>query len=319
MILFASIVGGLLLLVAGGEALVRGAVRLAALARLSPLVVGLVVVGFGTSTPELVTSIEAALLGSPGIAWGNVVGSNLANTLLILGLAAVLAPFAVTRASLGRDGIMALAATALLFILALQGPVGTLAGVALLGLLAGYLVLAYRNERAAAAPVTGAAEADAPAARRGGAGAALLVLGGLALLVLGGNLLVGGAIELAERLGMSEALIGLTIVAVGTSLPELVTSVIAALRRHGEVAFGNVVGSNIYNLLGIGGMTALVAPGALPPELLTRDLPILLGTALLMLLLGLRLRYGRAAGGLLLAGYAGYLGYVVATAAGTSG
>ena len=317
-LIFLGIVGGLALLVLGGETLVRGAVALAERAGVAPLLVGIVVLGFGTSMPELVTSIEASLAGAPGIAWGNIVGSNIANTLLILGTAALLTPFAVTGRAVSRDTGVALAATALLVMLAYLDLVGILTGLLLLALLATYIVMAYLHERrsvedhGAAYDRTVAYETADPRLHgvfNGWGQPLLFTIIGLAAIVMGGRLLVLGAIDLARIAGLSEGVIGLTIVAIGTSLPELVTSVIAAMRREGEIAFGNVIGSNIYNILGIGGVTAVAANGGMPAEFVSQDLPLLLVLAMgLMLILWFSRHIGRILGGLMVIAYFGYIG-----------
>ena len=248
------VLGGLLGLVLGGEYLVRGAVALAQRVGLSPLVIGLTVVGFGTSAPELVTSVQAALLGAPDIALGNVVGSNIANILLILGLAAVIAPVAISGRSFARDGTVMLAASLLCLGTVLLGQVDRLAGgVALVGL-AAYLIYTFRSDRSGAEPMEPLPD-QAPSWL-----ALVWLLGGLLLTILSARFLITGAVALAQAVGLSEAVIGLTIVAVGTSMPELVTSVIAARRGQSDVALGNVVGSNIFNILGVLGITALIQP-----------------------------------------------------------
>lgn len=257
---------GFVLLVAGGDALVRGAVALASRMGVSPLVVGLTVVGFGTSTPELVTSLQAALAGSPGIAVGNVVGSNVANILLILGASAIIYPVVASGAALRRDGTALLGATALCVGVVLAGSLERAWGAVLILALVAYLVVAYLGERRAAG-----SEAPAGPPRGRPWREVLLVVGGIGVTILGARLLVDAAIVLAEEWGLSEAVVGLTVVAVGTSLPELVTSVVAALRRQGDVALGNVVGSNIYNILGILGVTAVVQPLEVPARIGTFD------------------------------------------------
>ncbi|SDI28131.1 calcium/sodium antiporter [Lutimaribacter saemankumensis] len=306
--IYLELLAGLLLLLAGGDFLVRGAVSLAARLGVSPLLIGLTIVGFGTSTPELVTSIQAALAGSPGIAVGNVVGSNIANILLILGLAALIAPIAVAKSDFRRDGLwLALSALAVMA-LAQAGVLSRWMGLGLLGGLGLYLGLAYlADRRATAARVAD----DAPAATiwpRAPLLALAVSAGGIALTVYGASLLVGAAIELARGWQISDAVIGLTVVAVGTSLPELATSVVAALRRQGAVAFGNVVGSNIYNLMGILGGTALVHPVAMPAGIVAVDLWVMLAaTAILIWVAVSGWRITRAEGVTLLALYAGYI------------
>ena len=298
--------GGLLALLLGGEALVRGAVIVAQRAGLSPMVIGLTLVGFGTSTPELMTSLFAAFDGLPGIALGNVVGSNIANILLILGVSALIAPVAA-RAVLGRDGWIMLAVTALAVVLMLSGQVGRLAGLICVLALAGYLAFTLMN----------GAETGDDELPQGGAlwqGAAFFV-GGLIGVVLGAAWLVDGASAIARSFGVSETVIGLTIVAVGTSLPELVTSVMAARKGQGAIAVGNVIGSNIFNVLGILGITALVHPLAVPAEMLGLTLWVLALSALAPLAVMLAFgRLGRAAGFGFVLAYAAYTLFLVAGA-----
>ncbi len=303
---YLALVAGLALLLAGGDLLVRGAVALAARMGLSPLLIGLTIVGFGTSMPELVTSLNAAFAGAPGIALGNVVGSNIANIGLILGLAALIAPIAVARGDFRRDALWLGLATLAALALAQLGHVGRGAGAALLVGMAGYLVWAYLSDRRKPAQAK-APEAAQPHPQNP-ALATLLVLGGIAATVLGAHLLVGAAITLARGWQVPEAVIGLTLVAVGTSLPELATSVMAAWRRQGAVAFGNVVGSNIFNLLGILGATALVHPLDVPAGIAAVDVWVMLGaTAALIAAAVTGWRITRGEGGVLLVLYAGYI------------
>ncbi|MCB1473325.1 MAG: calcium/sodium antiporter [Rhodobiaceae bacterium] len=302
---FAMIVAGLLLLLAGGEALVRGAVALALRLGVSPLMIGLTVVGFGTSMPELVTSIQAGAVGSPGIAIGNIVGSNIANILLILGIAALLAPIAINRGALLRDGAFMIGSALLFAGLCYAGRLGAFAGVTLLASLAGYLLLLWRQERSKPASELDTQVSEAVAITRGSLAYALaLTLGGIAVLVLGARLLVFGSIDLARDLGISETVIGLTVVAIGTSLPELATSVVAAIRKQPDVAFGNIVGSNIFNVLGIAGVLALVTPVDVPAPMLATDIPIMLAvSAALVFVAWTGSRIVRLEGALLLAGF----------------
>jgi cation:H+ antiporter len=289
---------GLAALFAGGEALVRGASGMAARLGLPPLLIGLTVVGFGTSMPELLVSVDAALRGVPGIAVGNVVGSNIANILLILGLSALVWPMAVAG-GLRRDlSVMLAAAVALVPVFAL-GEVGRLAGLALIAGLAAYLWVAFRSADDSGAEVLAAMSVPK---------ALLIVALGLVGLLAGARFLVDGAVGLARAAGLSEAFIGLSVVAVGTSLPELATSVIAALRRQSALALGNVVGSNIFNVLGILGITALVAPVPVEGRFLTFDLPVMLAVSVaLAAILWRGGRIGRVAGVGLLVAYGVYL------------
>lgn len=314
---------GLLLLLAGGEVLVRGAVGLAEKAGVSPLVIGLVIVGFGTSTPELVTSVEAALAGSPEIAWGNVVGSNIANTLLVLGAAALLTPVIVGRGAVLRDTGVATLAALLFGGLALAAFGAVWIGALMLVLLCAYLAYCYIEERDRAPEAQHNAPYDRSEALEmsdsglhpapnGWGKPVVLTLAGFGLLIVGGQMLVSGSIDLARLFGISETLIGLTIVAIGTSMPELVTSLVAARKGESEVAYGNVVGSNIYNLLGIGGVTMMFAPSGIPQSLLPFDIGVMtvamVGVFALVYLAG---KVGRVSGLVLLGGYAAFMAAAV--------
>lgn len=309
---FVQLFIGLVLLLGGGEALVKGSVVVARRLGVSPLLIGLTLVGFGTSTPELVASLRAALIGSPGIAIGNVVGSNVANILLILGLSAVIVPLAPTKEAFRRDGAVLIGASMLMLAVVLLGRIGRETGLVFLGLLAAYTVYTYFTERRThgAAARVHEAEAEQAMPRRElplWAGV-LLATGGIAAVVLGANLLIVAAVEIARAAGLSEVVIGLTLVAVGTSLPELATSVMAAARRHGDVAFGNIVGSNIFNILGIAGVTAVVTPIPVPPEIATLDVWVMLAAALFLVLFAATgWRVQRWEGGALLGAYAAYL------------
>ncbi len=304
---------GIALLTAGGEALIRGAMGLAERTGLSPLLIGIVIVGFGTSVPELVVSVDAVLGGHQDIAVGNVVGSNIANILLILGLCAILTPLSITPLGLRRDAFSMIGATLLFMIVANLGWLDWRAGLVLLAVLAAYLTISYLTEERAsdsAAAAVHQAEAEVlthyPSSLSRAVGAVLL---GFALLVGGSRVALAGAIAIAENLGVSEALVGLTLVAVGTSLPELAISVMAALKKQADVAVGNVLGSNIFNVLGIAGVAACVQPLAVPPRIANVDQWVMLGAAialvLLLLLRGGRLK--RIEGVVLLGCYIGYV------------
>ncbi|RJY08221.1 calcium/sodium antiporter [Aurantiacibacter aquimixticola] len=297
-ILIASIVGGLVGLFIGGELLVRGAVSIANRLGISHLVTGLVIVGAATSMPEMVASVQAALAGSPGIAWGNIVGSNLANTLLILGATALVAPIVMHGVG-KRDAVVGLLATLLFWGIASAQLASVWIGFGLLAALAAYVVWRINHP-----PELGDDDDEGPPL--GTFAAIALFLVGLGILVGGGALLVDGAIELATIAGVSDAVIGLTVVAVGTSLPELAASLAAALKGRPDMAIGNVVGSNIYNLLLIGGATMTIAPLPVSPEILDIEVPVLAASAVLMLLLcRYAKRIGRVLGLLLLAAFAG--------------
>lgn len=313
--------GGLVLLIAGGELLVRGAVQVATGLGVSPLVIGLTLVGFGTSTPELVTSVQAALSEAPGIAYGNIVGSNIANVLLIGGIAALVSPMVVASTALKRDGAFMLVVAIIFAAVGFTIPLGHFIGALFVVALIAYIYLAFRQEKSSAPAGHGAVydkslalqEADPALAPPAPLPKSLLMslliaLAGLVLVVIGGRFLVDGAVSLARGFGISDTVIGLTIVAVGTSMPELVTSVVAGIRKQGDVAFGNIVGSNIYNILGIGGFTALIAPGPVPAAIASFDNFVMVAVSLALVILAWTgLRIARWEGAALLAGYAAYL------------
>jgi cation:H+ antiporter len=272
---------GLAGLFLGGEALVRGAVAIAERMGISKLVIGLTIVGFGTSMPELLVSMNAALGGSPDIALGNVVGSNIANILLILGVSALVYPIKNWDANVRRDALVALTVAVVTLILVQFAVIGRLAGLLMVAALGLYLWSIFAKEKLAPSQITDESDPHrAPGLSPLMAGGAVIF--GLVLLVTGADFLVDGATNIARAFGISEAVIGLTIVAVGTSLPELATSVSAALRKQSDVALGNVVGSNIFNILGILGLTAFVHPVGVGPSFASFDAPVMLGVTLLL-------------------------------------
>lgn len=309
-----QVVAGLVLLALGGDALVRGAVGIAEKLRVSSLLTGLVLVGFGTSTPELVTSISAIMKDSPAIAVGNVVGSNIANILLILGVAALIMPLPAERKALRRDGpMLAIAALACLLVTEFWA-FGRLTGALFVAGLVAYVVYTYRVERRVHDAQAALHDAEAAQVRPLSHNLPLslaFALGGIGLVIFGANLMVDGSIVLARAMGVSELVIGLTIVAVGTSLPELATSVVAALKKETDIAVGNIVGSNIFNVLGILGVAALVQPFDLPGAEVRQDVWIMIAvTALLLLIVWTRGRLSRLAGFGFLLLYAGYIAFL---------
>lgn len=305
------IAAGLLLLGLGGEALLRGAVDLARKARLPHFVIGVVLLGFGTSMPELATSVSATWRGSPGIAVGNVVGSNIANILLILGAAALMLPIACNRDVLSRDGVV-LAVTAIAAIaIAQTGELGRLAAALLTVGLIAYVVMLIvkgRQEEAALAALGRAQGEVIPETGDSLLKAIGLSVAGLLMVIVGAGWLVDGSIELARRLGVSEALIGLTMVAVGTSLPELAVSISATLKKQGDVVLGNIIGSNIFNTLGILGVSGLVAPLAIDREFASFDVLVMGGATALLIFCGWTgRRIGRREGALMVLLYGLYI------------
>lgn len=302
---------GALLMFVGGEWLIRGASGIALRLGLSKLLIGLTVVGFGTSMPELIVSLRAALAGQPDIAVGNVVGSNIANIFLILGLSALIYPLKCAPQAVYRDGSIMLAASLLLCGLALYGIIGRLTGILMIiGLLTFIIFTCFAERRHASHPSTEmhVHQADAASPTASWVASIGLTLIGLLLLKTGSELFVDGAITLAQSIGISEAVIGLTIVAVGTSLPELATSVIAALRGQADVAVGNVIGSNIFNIMGILGVTAAIQPIAVSAQMAGYDIWVMLGAAVILLpLLVTGWRLSRIEGSVFLAAYAAYI------------
>ena len=295
------VVAGFVGLFVGGDALVRGAVGIARRLGIPPLVIGLTIVGFGTSTPELLVSVDAALRGVPDIAIGNVIGSNIGNVLLIAGLSALIWPIRVAGDTLKRDTAVMMASALVLVPLFWMGAMGRIPGLALVASLAIYLFIAFRqggndHEDTGTTPI--------PAAWV----SALWLVGGIVVLVFGAQALVDGAVNIARSYGVSEAFIGLTVVAVGTSLPELATSVVAALKRQSEIAIGNIVGSNIFNVLGILGITAVISPIPVADRFLAFDLPVMIAASVVLTgFLVFRPVIGRVSGALMLAGYAAYV------------
>ena len=283
----------------GGEALVRGASSVARHFHLSPMVIGLTIVGFGTSAPELLVSLQAALEGKPEIAIGNVVGSNIANILLILGISALIAPLVIPAQKMWRDLAFMLAATLILWGMLLGTEITRIYGAFLfLGLLV-FLASTFFFGKVDPEP-------DQPQENQLKAWA--FTIGGLIVLVIGARFLVDSAVEIATAYGISQAVIGLTIVAVGTSLPELATSVIAAYRKQTEIAVGNIVGSNVFNIFGILGLTAMISPIPADPRFAAIDMPWAMAAALGLTVLAFALKgLPRIAGVALLVAYAGYL------------
>lgn len=320
---FVYLIAGLVLLVAGAEVLVRGAAKLAAQFGIPPLIIGLTVVAFGTSAPETAVSVQAAFNGSGDLAIGNVIGSNIANVLLILGLTALIAPLIVSRQLIRLDVPIMIGASLLTFGLAWDGSLSRLDGALLFaGVLAytGFLIYSARKDKGGDddefAKEFGLDEAPKPYAWAINLG---LIIAGLVLLVTGSNFLVEGAVTLARALGISELVIGLTVVAVGTSLPELATSILAAIKGERDIAVGNIVGSNIFNLLCVLGLASLVSPAAISvsPNALAFDFPVMIAVAVACLpIFFAGYRINRWEGLLFLAYYVAYTLYLILSSTG---
>ncbi|MCB9882809.1 MAG: calcium/sodium antiporter [Planctomycetes bacterium] len=310
---------GLVLLVLGADLLVRGASRLAVAAGIPPLVVGLTVVAFGTSAPELAVSASSALSGQAEVAVGNVVGSNIFNVLFILGLSALITPLAVEQQLIRRDVPLMILCSGVAFACAVDGTIGRLEGAGFVLALTIYTFWCIRaGRRESRAPT----EAVAPATRTRSATwlfDVVLVVAGLALLVLGAHWLVEATTRFARALGVSEVIVGLTIVAAGTSLPEVATSVVAAVRGQRDIAVGNVIGSNLFNLMGVLGVSGMVAPTGLPvpASVLAFDLPVMIAVAIACLpIFATGHRINRWEGALFLAYYVAYTIYLALSATG---
>lgn len=300
---------GVALLYAGGEALVRGASALGRRFGLSSLVIGLTVVSTGTSSPELAATLAASFEGAPAIAFGNVVGSNIANLGLVLGLTALLWPLNAGRALIRRDVPLMLAASLLLCGMAANGLIGRPEGIVLVVLLIAFLVYLVHSERQTA----GAERESHPNRSISVPRNLALVIVGVILLIVGAKALVVGAVGVARFLGISERVIGLTVVAFGTSLPELASCLVAALRHEGDIVLGNLVGSNIFNILFILGVTTTVRPLAIELEAATMDLVVMVAFAALAgLLIATRQRLTKLEGGFLFVAYLVYVGSLFA-------
>ncbi len=310
---YLTLLAGLVVLAVGGDILIRGAVSLAKALNLSPLLIGLTVVAFGTSAPELVASLRAAQLGAPGIVIGNILGSNIANILLILGIAALIAPMQADKRGFKRDAIALTASALFCAVAVVMGVADRMWGVVALVALVTYIIVAYRTGHGFPAG-EGVLETEARfASKFFGLRVALIVdsmiaFAGMVMLALGGDLLVRSSVQIARDLGLTETFIGLTIVALGTSAPELVVSTLAALKRQTDVAVGNIIGSNIFNVLAILGITSVIIPIPIDGGVGMFDIWVMLAaTALLVRVAATDYKIERTEGIVLLAGYAAYI------------
>lgn len=314
---YLQVLAGFVLLLGGAEFLVRGAVAVAAKAGLSTMLIGMTVVAFGTSAPEFVVSLNAALDGAPGIALGNVVGSNIANIWLILGATALFTPVVVDARAVMRDSMMLMGSTILFAWLCLLGSIEQIAGGVLVLLLCGYFLRSYLRERADGTASARLHEREAEEfedVKMSALVAWLSLIGGLAAVIYGADMLVAGGTIIAREAGVPEEVIGLTLIAFGTSLPELAASVMAAWRGHTDVAIGNVIGSNLFNLLGVAGGVAAVTALPVPEQIRDFDLWVMMAATVMILsylALGVRLRRRQ---GVLFFGI--YCAYIAVQAAG---
>jgi cation:H+ antiporter len=305
------LVGGLVLLFVGAEGLIRGSSNLAIKIGITPLVVGLTVVAFGTSTPELVVSLKAALLGNSSISLGNIIGSNIANIALILGVAAIIKPLNVHAKVIMREIPIMIGISLLLLFLLLDGEIGFIDGLIFVIGLVVYLIANVMMAHKEKNPAVEIEFKEGLKSKLGIPISIILMIAGLGLLILGANLFVQSAIAIAKKFNVSDAIIGLTIVAIGTSLPELITSIVASYKNEADIAIGNVVGSNVFNILGILGITALIIPIS-SVGISNIDLGVMLFTAIILFPLSRTgFSISRFEGAFLLFGYAGYMYYLL--------
>ena len=307
------LLGGISLLLLGGHYLVNSAVKLAARLKVPPLVIGLTIVALGTSAPELVISVDAVLTGHDDIVSGNIIGSNIANLLLVLSVSALIFPVIVVRPIIKREGTILILAALLFALLLRDGFASRLDGAVLLACLMAYTLFAFLAPSGSDASLPADADSPGPAAPASDAGTMVkdlvFIAGALAALAYGSHLFVDGAVRLSLLLGVSEAVIGLTVVAIGTAAPEIVTAAIAAWNRHTDVAIGNVIGSSIFNLLGITGVTAIVSAIRVDPRFLGLDFGLMLAASVALVAAGLVLgRLGRRVGVVMLLVYIAYMG-----------
>ena len=296
------IIAGFVLLFLGGELLLRGSIALAKRFQLSNLLIGAVVIGFGTSTPELSASISAALKGAPDIALGNVIGSNTANVFLIAGMAGLLCPLKIPYANVHRDVVMMIVSSVMLVVMMWFETLDMITGVIFLLTLAGYIIWSFQSS-------DDDCDNEAISAKTYSTGMAFVLLAvGIATLTGGAALLVDGVIGVARRFGISEAIIGLTVVAVGSSLPELATAIISSIQKQSEMVLGNIIGSSIFNVLAILGVTALIQPIPVSPQMMAFDVWVMIAaTLLLTLLIVMGIKIGRRIGSLMVMGYLSYV------------
>ncbi len=309
----AAVIFGFAILVWGSDRFIAGAAAIARNMGVSPLLIGLTIVGFGTSAPEVLVSAMASLQGNPGLAIGNALGSNIANIALILGITALVSPLTVKSNTLKREYPMLLAVSLLALLLMLDGSLDRMDGIilvaALLLVLFGMISIGIGSR--SSDPMNVDYDAEIPEDMPNGRAVTWFIIG-LALLLLSSRMLIWGAVNIAQTFGVSDLIIGLTIIAIGTSLPELAAGVTSALKNEHDIAIGNIIGSNMYNLLAVLPMPGLIVPGSFSPEIMNRDMPVMIGLTLLMFMMsyGFRRngRINRFEGLLLFFAFIGYQG-----------
>lgn len=282
----AAVIFGFAILVWGSDRFIAGAAAIARNMGVSPLLIGLTIVGFGTSAPEVLVSAMASLQGNPGLAIGNALGSNIANIALILGITALVSPLTVKSNTLKREYPMLLAVSLLALLLMLDGSLDRMDGIILVAalLLVLFGIISIGISSRSSDPMNVDYDAEIPEDMPSGRAVVWFILG-LALLLLSSRMLIWGAVNIAQTFGVSDLIIGLTIIALGTSLPELAAGVTSALKNEHDIAIGNIIGSNMYNLLAVLPMPGLIVPGSFSPEIMTRDMPVMIGLTLIMFMM----------------------------------
>jgi cation:H+ antiporter len=303
------VISGFILLLFGAEIMLRGAIGIADKLHISKLLVGTTIVAFGTSSPEFLVSLNAALSGSSALAIGNVVGSNISNILLVTGVAALLMPIIVKKGDFKQDGWMLLVGTVLFLILAFRSEIDLFAGFLLLFYFISFLSYSYLREKRRFRETEDLKKQSADVGSDNLVKLCVYLFLGFGGLIYGAQILVEGGVEIARKFSVSEAVIGLTIMALGTSLPELAATVVAAIRKQSDVALGNIVGSNIFNVVGIVGVVSIVTPLSIPARVINLDVWVLLAATLLLMpyMIGRLTRLGRSQALLMLFAYLTYI------------
>ncbi len=308
---FLYVLAGLVLLYVGGESVLKGAVGTAKKLNVSPLLIGLTIVSIGTSLPEFFVTLAAAMEGRTDVSIGNIVGSNIANVLFMIGITGFFTTLTIERDFLKRDGLFLVLATLLFAGLAYMGVMDKISGIVMIAALLFFLVRAYLSERADPLASALAHEAEELVQDEKPLWIFMaLLLGGIISVLIGADIFVEGAVDIARLVGVSEAVIGLTLVALGTSLPELATVIPAARKKETDIILGNVIGSNIFNTLGVAGLVSLVTPLDVDPKILTVDIPIMVGVTLMLVIRGfLNPVYTQTTSMIFFVGYIVYIGF----------
>lgn len=317
---FIMIIFGFLLLFFGGEILVRGSVKISKRLGISEILIGMVIVGFGTSTPELLVSIQASLMGQPDITLGNIVGSNVANILLILGVAAIITPIICNDKVINRDSFAVMTISIFLMGLSYFSIISRTVGSLMFISLIAYIIYSYKAERKQKSVTILSHFVDTPHEEEAKefdtkkislSTSVIIIIVGIIFLVFGANLLVKGSVNLARQIGISEAIIGLSLIAVGTSLPELATSIVASIKKNSDIVIGNILGSNLFNILGILGLTSIIKPINISNQIANFNIPFNMGISIAsVLIIFLIKKFDRTVGVIFLIAYITYIAFL---------